>query len=61
MLPPLLLLQHKHRLLLHGNPSQQAMVQDQLAGLMTQFQGTNPPAAAAGAIQQLMHRWLHGV
>ena len=34
-----------------GNPSQQAMVQDQLAGLMTQFQGTNPPAWAAGAIR----------
>jgi hypothetical protein len=34
-----------------GNPSQQAMVQDQLASLMTQFQGTNPPAWAAGAIR----------
>ncbi len=34
-----------------GNPSQAAMVQDQLASLMTQFQGTNPPAWAAGAIR----------
>ena len=34
-----------------ANPSQQAMVQDQLAGLMTQFQGTTPPAWAAGAIR----------
>jgi len=34
-----------------ANPSQGAMVQDQLASLMTQFQGTNPPAWAAGAIR----------
>ena len=34
-----------------GNPSQAAMVQDQLASLMTQFQGPNPPAWAAGAIR----------
>jgi hypothetical protein len=34
-----------------ANPSQAAMVQDQLASLMTQFQGTNPPAWAAGAIR----------
>jgi len=34
-----------------ANPSQQAMVQDQLSQLMTQFQGTTPPAWAAGAIR----------
>ena len=34
-----------------ANPSQQAMVQDQLSQLMTQFSGTTPPAWAAGAIR----------
>ena len=34
-----------------SNPSQQAMVQDQLSQLMTQFQGTTPPSWAAGAIR----------
>lgn len=34
-----------------ANPSQQAMVQNQLDGLMQQFQGTTPPAWAAGAIR----------
>ena len=34
-----------------AQPSQQALVQGQLANLMTQFQGANPPAWAAGAIR----------
>lgn len=34
-----------------ATPSQQATVQGQLANLMTQFQGANPPAWAAGAIR----------
>jgi len=34
-----------------ANPSQQALVQDQLGQLMTQFQGANPPAWASGAIR----------
>jgi hypothetical protein len=34
-----------------ANPSQQAMVQDQLSGLMNQFQGGATPAWAAGAMR----------
>jgi hypothetical protein len=34
-----------------ANPSAQAMVQDQLSGLMQSFQGANPPAWAAGAMR----------
>jgi len=34
-----------------AQPSQQALVQGQLANLMTQFGGTNPPAWAAGAMR----------
>ena len=34
-----------------ANPSAQAMVQDQLSGLMQNFQGANPPAWAAGAMR----------
>ena len=34
-----------------ATPTQQALVQGQLANLMTQFQGTTPPAWAAGAIR----------
>jgi hypothetical protein len=34
-----------------ANPSAQAMVQDQLSGLMTQFQGGQTPAWAAGAMR----------
>ena len=34
-----------------ANPSAQAMVQDQLSGLMTQFQGGATPAWAAGAMR----------
>ena len=34
-----------------AQPSQQALVQGQLANLMTQFSGTNPPAWAAGAMR----------
>ena len=34
-----------------AQPSQQALVQGQLANLMNQFGGTNPPAWAAGAIR----------
>ena len=34
-----------------AQPSQQALVQGQLANLMTQFQGTTPPAWAAGAMR----------
>ena len=34
-----------------AQPSTQALVQGQLANLMTQFQGANPPAWAAGAIR----------
>ena len=34
-----------------ATPSQQAMVQEQLSGLMQDFQGANPPAWAAGAMR----------
>ena len=34
-----------------AQPTQQALVQGQLANLMTQFGGTNPPAWAAGAMR----------
>jgi hypothetical protein len=34
-----------------AQPTQQALVQGQLANLMTQFSGTNPPAWAAGAMR----------
>lgn len=34
-----------------AQPTQQALVQGQLANLMTQFQGANPPAWAAGAMR----------
>ena len=35
-----------------GAPSSQATVQGQLTGLMTQFEGGNPPSWAAGAMRQ---------
>jgi hypothetical protein len=45
-----------------AQPSQQALVQGQMANLMTQFNGTNPPAWAAGAVrlanQQMAARGL---
>ena len=42
-------------------PTQAAMVQGQLDGLMQQFVGGNTPAWAAGAIVMLTQRWLHVV
>ena len=45
-----------------AQPTQQALVQGQMANLMTQFNGTNPPAWAAGAVrlanQQMAARGL---
>jgi hypothetical protein len=45
-----------------AQPTQQALVQGQMANLMTQFNGTNPPAWASGAVrlanQQMAARGL---
>lgn len=42
-----------------GAPSSDATVQGQLTGLMEQFEGSEPPAWAAGAMRLQLHRWLH--